>query len=145
MLRLPGSIGANGSAQARFFHPSQHIRDKCRNDHRTKRVLEVLSVGKGTHHVNRKDQLCYECRIPKIDGTVFHICCGNFKIEEAPATMFKDDIFVMTVVAAHQNPERERTTALRESVADGAPNVGGLSQKLQNDVIRVSRWTTSMS
>ena len=43
--------------------------------------------------------------------------------------MFKDDIFVMTVVAAHQDPERKRTTALRESVADVAPNVGGLLQE----------------
>ena len=36
----------------------------------------------------------------------------------------------MTVVAAHQDPERERTIALRESVADVAPNVGGLSQEI---------------
>ena len=85
---------------------------------------------KGTHHVNRKDQLCYECRTPEIDRTVFHICCGNFKIEEAPPNTAKDEIFVMTVVAAHQDPERERTTALCESVADVAPNVGGLSQEI---------------
>ena len=64
-------------------------------------------MGKGTHRVNRKDQLCYECRNPEIDGTVFHICCGNFKIEEAPSTNFEDEIFVMKIVAAHQDPERE--------------------------------------
>ena len=51
----------------------------------------------GTHRVNRKDQLCYKCRIPEIDGTVFHIFCGNFKIEEAPPTTFEDEIVVMTV------------------------------------------------
>ena len=126
MLRLPGGIGAKGSTQAMLFHPSKHIREKWPNDHRTKQVLEVLLVGKGTHCVNRKDQLCYECRIPKIDGIVFHIFCGNFKIEEAPSTTFKYKIVVMTVVAAHQDPERERTTEIRESVTDVAPNVGGL-------------------
>ena len=41
-----------------------------------------------------------------------------------------DVIVLMTVVADHQDPERERTTALRESVADAAPNVGGLLQEI---------------
>ena len=37
----------------------------------------------------------------------------------------------MTVVAAPQDLECERTTGLRESVADVAPNVnGGLSQEI---------------
>ena len=87
---------------------------------------------KGAHHVNQKDQLCYECRIPEIDnGTVFHICCGNFKIEEAPSTPFEDKIVVRTVVGAPQDPERERTMALRESVTDITPNVnGGLSEEI---------------
>ena len=85
-------------------------------------------MGKGIHRVNRKDQLCYECRIPAIDGTVFHYCCGNFKIEEDPSTTFKYEIVVMTVVADHQDPERKRTTVLRESVVDVAPNIGELLQ-----------------
>ena len=106
ILRLPGDIGAKGYAQAIFFHPSQHICEKWPNEHRTQRVLEVLLVGKGIHRVNRKDQLCYECRIPAIDVTVFHICRGNSKIEEAPSTTFKDEIVVTTVVAATQDPER---------------------------------------
>ena len=37
---------------------------------------------------------------------------------------------MMKVVAAHQDPELERTTALRESVADVAPNVGVLLQEV---------------
>ena len=130
MSRIPGGIGAKGSAQAIFFHLSRHIREKLPNDHRTKRVLDVLLVGKGTHCINRKDQLCYECRILEINGTVSHICCGNFKIEESPTTTFKDEIIVMTVVAFHQDLERELTTALRELVADVAPNVGGISQEI---------------
>ena len=132
IARLPVGIGANGSAQERFLHPSKHIRKKWSNEHRTKRVLEVLLVGKGTHQVNRKNQLFYECRIPKIDNsTAFHICCGKFKIEEYPSTIFKDEIVVITVVADTQNLERERTTALCELVLDVAPNVnGGLSQEI---------------
>ena len=36
----------------------------------------------------------------------------------------------MPVVASHQDPERNRTTALHESVTDVAPNVGGLLQEI---------------
>ena len=65
-------------------------------------------MGKRTHRINRKDQMCYECRIPEIDnGTVFHIFCGNFNIEEDPSTPFKDEIVVRKVVAATQDPESE--------------------------------------
>ena len=79
----------------------EHIREKWTNDHRTKRVLEILLVGKGTHHVNRKDQLCYGSRIPEIDNvTVFRIFCGNFNIEESPSTTSEYEIVVMTVVDA---------------------------------------------
>ena len=89
-------------------------------------------MGKGTHRVNSKDQLCYECRIPEIDnGTVFQICCGKFKIERYPSTTFKDEIVVMTVVAASQDPEHERTMVLRELVPDVAPNVNrGILQEI---------------
>ena len=111
MARLPGGIFAKGPSQAIFFHPSQQTCDKWLNNQRTKQVLEVLLVGKGTHCVNRKDQLCHECRIPEIDnGTVFHIFCGNFNIEESPSTPFEDEIVVRIVVAASQDPERERVT-----------------------------------
>ena len=37
---------------------------------------------------------------------------------------------MITVVADHQDPERERTTALRELVTDVAQNVGGLLQEI---------------
>ena len=89
-------------------------------------------MGKGTHHVNWKDQLCYKCRIIEINNVaVFHICCGKFNIEEAPSTNFECEIFFMTVVTATQDLEREQTTALNESVADVAPNVNiGLLQEI---------------
>ena len=64
-------------------------------------------MGEGTHCVNRKDQLCYECSIPEIDGSDFHIFCDSFKIEESPSNTFEDETVVMAVVADHQEPERE--------------------------------------
>ena len=67
---------------------------------------------------------------PKTDETVFHIFCGNFKFEEAPSTTFKYEIVAMSVVAAHQDLERDQNTALCESIADVAPNFGGLLQEI---------------
>eukprot|EP00957_Ditylum_brightwellii_P083737 6364532-Ditylum_brightwellii.AAC.1 len=87
----PGGIGAKGSACARFFHPGQNSRDKWPNTHCTHRVSDALIVGKGIHRVQKKDQLCYECRILDIDdNTIFHIVCHNFKVEDAAATPFDD-------------------------------------------------------
>ena len=91
-----------------------------------------LVCEEGDPRVNQKDQLCYKFRITEIDNdTVFHICCGNFKIEEAPSTPFEDEIVARKVVASPQDPERERTTALCESVTGAATNVnGGLQQEV---------------
>ena len=44
---------------------------------------------------------------------------------------FEDEIVLRTVVAAPQDPEREKTTEIRELVVYVAPNVnGGLSQEI---------------
>ncbi len=59
--RKKAVIGAEGSAFARFFHPSKNIRDKWPNGHDKLRLTEVLITGKGDHRVNRKSQTCYEC------------------------------------------------------------------------------------
>ena len=133
MSRLPGGIGAEGSAQSRFFHPRQHIREKCPNDHMTKRVLEVSLAGKETHRVNWKDQLCYEFRIPEIlttePSSTFAV--ATLGLKNPHLTTFEYEIVGMTVVAAPQDPERERTTALRDSVVDFVVNVnGGLLQEI---------------
>ena len=125
-VKVPWRHRRQGICPSKILPPQPKIREKWLNNHRTKRVFEVLLVVKGTRRVNCKDKLCYQCRIPKIDnGTVFHIYCANFKIEGAPSSTFEDEIIVRTVVADPQYPERERTTALRESVADVAPNVNG--------------------
>ena len=65
------------------------------------------------------------------NDTIFHICCGNFNIEEAPSIPFEDEGVVRTVAAAPQEPELKQTTALRELVADVALNVNKeLSQEI---------------
>ena len=51
-------IGALGSAKARFFHPSEKIREKYPQD--DKRRLEgVVVTGEGQRKVNRRQQDCY--------------------------------------------------------------------------------------
>ena len=55
---LLGGIGAIGSAMARFFHPSQTIRDKWPQDDK-RRLAGLLVVGEGVQWVQHKDQMCY--------------------------------------------------------------------------------------
>jgi hypothetical protein len=63
---LPGGIRALGSAMARFFHPSQPIRDKW--PHNEKRYLTgVLVTGKAMQRIAKKDQKCYKVCIMEID------------------------------------------------------------------------------
>ena len=129
MARKCGGIGAVGSAKGRFFHPSAKVREKWPNQHQTIRLTGVLVVGKGTHRVNRKDQLCYECRIPEIDdNTVSHICVGNFKVEEAPSTPFPDEVTAAPArVAPPTRNEEGRIVdiALRMSHTDVPSNISG--------------------
>jgi len=140
----PGGIGAKGSACAQFFHPGQNIRDKWPNIYRTHRVSDALIVGKEIHRVQKKDQLCYECRIPDIDdNTIFHIVCRNFKVEDAAATPFDDEMPVEAVVTVPNAQEIDGiiNDELRVSESDVVPNIraGGedhCPRRSQNSVSR---------
>ena len=69
---------------ARFFHPSQKIRDQWPNDDK-RRLTDVLVTGEATRAVRHKQQLCYLVCIPEInDGTEFYIVKRNLKIVQAP-------------------------------------------------------------
>ena len=95
-----GGIGAKGSGKARFFRPSEHIRAQWSNEHQNIRLADVLLVGKGMHKVNRREQLCYECRITEIDnGVIFHITCKNFRVETVGATPFDDEVVVSAQIS----------------------------------------------
>ena len=72
---LPGSIGAVGSAMAHFFHPSQKICEKWRNDDK-RRLTGVIVTGEATWpvNVNHKQQLCYLVCFQEIDDlTEFYL------------------------------------------------------------------------
>ena len=82
MVRKHGVIGALGSTQARFFHPSAKIREKWTNDHKRLRLERVVVTGKEMFRISRRDQLSYKCCIAEIDdGSKFHICANNFQVE----------------------------------------------------------------
>ena len=136
--RLPGGVGARGNAKARFFHPSAPIRAKWSNTYESQRLVDVVIVGKAMHRVNRREQLCYECRIPDIDdGTIFHIVRSNFKVSVAPSTPFPDESIPNTPLplpfAARAALQEQRALrALRSDVGNVSPNIRfDLSTELQ--------------
>ena len=79
MVRKRGGIGALGSDQARFFHPSAEIRENWPNDHKWLRLEIVVVTGKELFRISRRDQLAYKCRIAKTDNkSEFYISANNF-------------------------------------------------------------------
>ena len=91
MVRKRGGIGALGSGQARFFHPSAKIREKWLNDHKRLRLKIVVVTGKEMFRISRRDQVAYKCRIAEIDdGSEFHICAKNFQVDQDPVQPFED-------------------------------------------------------
>ena len=120
-------IGAAGSGKARFFCPREHICAQWPNEHQRIRLAGVLIVGKGMHKVNRREQLCYECRIPEIDnGVIFHITCKNFKVEVDGATPFEDEVVVRVPTTPQPTAQATAAAGDRTSVHDVAPNVRGV-------------------
>jgi hypothetical protein len=119
---LPGSIGAIGSAMARFFHPSQKNWDKWPQNDKC-RLKGVLVVGKGVWRVQHKDQMCYLVCIGDInDGTIFHISKKNFKVTLSPLVPFQSETHA-PVVPVIDAP------AVNELCASGwniVPNIGNL-------------------
>ena len=105
-------VGAQGSAYARFFHPSERIRQQYPNTHARHRCENVIILGKEQHKVRRKMQVCYKCRIPDIDdGTEFFIVCSNFKVEVEGAHHFVDEAAVAGPPAAVDEHLIERVSA----------------------------------
>jgi hypothetical protein len=85
---LPAGIGALGAGKARFFHPSERIREQWPNNNKCE-LMNVLVIGEGKRIVNRKEQWCYIVRIPEIDdGSEFHIVKFNFLVTVAPTVSF---------------------------------------------------------
>jgi hypothetical protein len=133
-LALVGSIGASGTAMARFFHPSAKIREKWPQNNK-RRLFDVLVTGEGIRRVQHKNQMSYLVRIPKIDNsTIFHIVKKNFKVLSAPAIPFESK-----APAMHVEPTLVPGEAANPDwVADRnvVPNIKGYSNRdsLQGDI-----------
>ena len=127
--KIPAGIGAVGSASARFFHPSNHIREKWPNDHSKKRLSGVLILGQGERVINRKMQKTYECRIPELDnGVVYHIVRRNLRLDVAspdPSNVFPEEVAAAAPAprplderGSNQNAERTQMNGGRGASAD---------------------------
>ena len=118
-----GGIGALGSAQARFFHPSAKIREKWPNDHKRLRLKRVVVTGKEMFRISRRDQLAYKCCIAKIDdGSEFHICANNFQVDQDPVLPFKDES--MKTPCTHPVAEPDLNKEARGSNENASNNIG---------------------
>ena len=92
MVRKPGLIGDLGSAQARFFHPITNIREEWPNDHKRLLLKRAVVTGKDPFRISQRDQVAYKFRIADIDdGSKFHICANNFRVEQDPVQQFEDE------------------------------------------------------
>ena len=112
MVRKRGGIGALGSAQASFFRPSAKIREKWPNDHKRLRLERVVVTGKELFRISRRDQLAYKCRIAEIDdGSEFHICANNLRVDQDPVQPFEDKS--METACAHPDPEPNKNKEAR--------------------------------
>ena len=114
MARKRGGIGALGSAQAKFFHPSAKIREKWPNDHKQMRLERVVVTGKEMFRISGRDQLVYKCRIAEIeDRRKFHICAKNIRVDQYPVQPFEDEL--TTTPCTHPAAEPDNNKEARGS------------------------------
>ena len=109
MVRKGGGIGALGASQARFFHPSAKIREKWPNNHKRLHLERVVVTGKEMFRISRRDQLAYKCRIAKIDdGSEFHICAKNFRVDQDPVQSFEDKSMANSCAHPADEPDNNK-------------------------------------
>ena len=136
MVRKRGGIGALGSSQERFFHPSANIIEKWPNDHKRLRLERVVVTGKERFRILRRDQLAYKCRIAKIkDGSELHICANNFRVYQYPVQPFEDEL--MAAACSHPAAEPDNNKEARGSNENASNNIGQGSN--QEDIAELRR------
>ncbi|KAL7447760.1 hypothetical protein ACHAXS_000088 [Conticribra weissflogii] len=98
-------IGAVGTCMAKFIHPRAPIKEVLRENYAKHQYEDLLIVSKGTHWINKKDQIAYECRIPSIsdDNIVFKIVCSHFTITQSPNEPFADKRTSNSITAHNTN------------------------------------------
>ena len=123
MVRKRGGIGALVSAQERISHTIAKIREKWPNDHKRLRLDRVVMNGKELFRISRRDQLSYKCRIAKVDdGSKFHICAYNFRVDQDPMQPFEDKS--METACAHPASEPDNNKEARGSNENASNNIG---------------------
>ncbi|KAL7462616.1 hypothetical protein ACHAXS_004556 [Conticribra weissflogii] len=115
-------IGAVGTCMAKFIHPRAPIKEALRKNYSKHRYENLLIVGKGTHRINKKDQIAYECRIPSIpdDNIVFKIVCSHFTVTQSPNEPFADERTSNTTTACTTNINDDRASTT--NVSRNLPN-----------------------
>ena len=123
MVRKRGGIGALDSSQARFFQPSAKIREKWLNEHKRLRLERVVVAGKEMFRISRRDQLAYKCCIAEIDdGSEFHICANNFRVDQDTVQPLEDES--RTTPCTHPAAEPDINKEARGSNENASNNIG---------------------
>ena len=81
-------------------------------------------TGQELFRILRKDRVLYKCRIPEInDGSKFHICANNFRVDQDPVQPFEDES-VATACANPLAPEPDNNQEARGFNKNTSNNIG---------------------
>ena len=131
-----GGIGSLGSAQASFFHPTAKIREEWLNDHKRLGLERVVVTGKELFRISRRDQVAYKCRIAEIDdGSKFHICANNFRLDQGHVQPFEDES--LATACTHPYPGPPNNQEARGSNENASNNIGQWAN--QEDIAELLR------
>ena len=79
-------------------------------------------TGKELFQISRRDQLAYKCRIANInDGSEFHICANNFRVDQDPVQPFEDKS--MATARAHPAAEPYNNKEARGLYENASNNI----------------------
>ena len=119
-----------------FFHPSEKIREKWPNDHKQLHLERVVVTGKDLFHISRRDQVAYKCCIADINnGSEFHICADNIRVDQDPVQPFEDES--LETACAHPVPEPDNNQEARGSNENASNNIGQGAN--QEDIAELQR------
>ncbi len=105
-------IGAVGTCMAKFIHPRAPIKEVLCKNYAKHQYEDLLIVGKGTHRINKKDQIASECHIASIsdENIVFKIVCSHFTVTQSPNEPFADKHTSNSITAHTNNNEVHAST-----------------------------------
>ena len=93
-------------------------------------------TGKELFRISRRYQLAYKCRISEIDdGSEFHICANNFRVDQEPVQPFEDES--MATACANPDPETDNNKEARGSNENASNSIGQGAN--QEDIAELQR------